>query len=92
MLTSLYMCCPVQAAKAEQLTLLNAERMLLATESIDQGALDKLFTTADTDHDGRIDLRDFTYALAKINPDLHLAEAKDSATDFYVLFKVDPAR
>ena len=82
----------MQAAKAEQLTLLNAERMLLAIESIDQGTLDELFTTADTGHKGRIDLRDFTYALAKINPDLHLAEAKDSATDFYVLFKVDPAR
>ncbi len=81
-----------QAAKTEQLTLLNAERLLLAIESMDQRTLDRLFSAADTDHDGRIDLREFAYALAKINPDLPLAEAKDSATDFFVLFKVDPAR
>lgn len=66
--------------------------MLLAIESMDQDTLDKMFSAADTDHDGTIDLREFTYALAKINPDLPLAEAKDSATDFFVLFKVDPAR
>ena len=66
--------------------------MLLAIESLDEGTLDKVFSAADTDHDGRINLREFAYALAKINPDLPLAEAKDSATDFFVLFKADPAR
>lgn len=59
---------------------------------MDQDTLDKLFSAADTDHNGRIDLREFAYVLAKINPDLPLAEAKDSATDFFVLFKIDPAR
>ena len=72
--------------------LLSAERMLLAIESLDEGTLDKVFSAADTDHDGRINLRELAYALAKINPDLPLAEAKDSATDFFVLFKADPAR
>ncbi len=72
--------------------LLGAERLLLAIEGVDQNMLDKLFSLADLDHNGRIDLKEFTIALAKINPDLPLAEAKDSATDFFVLFKADPSR
>lgn len=76
----------------EELQLLDAERMLLAIESVDEASLHRLFFLADTDHNGRIDLREFTYALAKIIPDLPLDRARDCATDFFVLFKVDPAR
>lgn len=82
----------MQAAKTENLQLLGAERLLLAIESVDQNMLDKLFSLADLDHNGRIDLREFAIALAKINPDLPLAETKDSATDFFVLFKAEPSR
>ena len=57
-----------------------------------QGSLDKLFSLADTDHNGRIDLREFAYALAKMNPELPLAEARDAATDFFILFKADATR
>ena len=57
-----------------------------------QGSLDKLFSLADTDHNGCIDLRKFAYALAKINPELPHAEARDAAADFFVLFKADAAR
>ena len=83
---------PPQTGKAEELQLLGAQRMLLAVESMDQGTLDKLFHMVDANHDGQVDLRELTLALGKLNPELPLSEAKDSATDFFVLFKVDPSR
>ena len=46
----------------------------------------------DANHDGQADLRELTLALGKLNPELPLSEAKDSATDFFVLFKVDLSR
>ncbi|KAK9819558.1 hypothetical protein WJX81_001914 [Elliptochloris bilobata] len=58
-------------------------------ESITDSRIADTFKRVDVSGDGRVDLRELTEALYKLNPNAPLSAARDSALDIFLLFDKD---
>lgn len=71
---------------------IDAARAVLAMESVGDEESQRLFSTADVNNDGKVDLRELTRAINKLQPPhKSSAEARDAAVDAFVLFGVNGA-